>query len=103
MIWRRKLKLEWKENVQLEKTKRGKYMKGKTPKSTYYDKYGPSGTFTKAAAGSSKITNFFSTKPKDPNILSDNWIEIMDKEDDENEDDNDNEWKVKDLLEKVDF
>jgi hypothetical protein len=30
----KELKLEWKENVQLEKTKRGPYMRGKTPKST---------------------------------------------------------------------
>src|SRR4051794_11593020 len=55
----KELKLEWKENVQLEKTKRGPYMKGKTPKSTYYDKYGPSGSFTKAAAGNEKITSLF--------------------------------------------
>src|SRR6185369_10110517 len=53
------LKLEWKENAQLEKIKRGSYMKGKTPKSTYYDKYGPSGSFTKAAADNEKITSFF--------------------------------------------
>ncbi|RGB24274.1 hypothetical protein C1646_773324 [Rhizophagus diaphanus] len=31
----------------------------KIPKSTYYNKYGPSGSLTKAAAGTKKITNFF--------------------------------------------
>ncbi|KAF0395345.1 hypothetical protein F8M41_010265 [Gigaspora margarita] len=53
------LNLMWKNDSQLEKIKRGPYMKGKTPKSTYYDKYGPNGTFTKAAAGTKKITSFF--------------------------------------------
>jgi len=62
----KELKLEWKENVQLEKTKRGPYMRGKTPKSTYYDKYGPSGSFTKAAAGNEKITSLFKVQTKDP-------------------------------------
>jgi len=33
-------------------------MKGKIPKSTHYDKYGPNGSFTKAAIGVEKITNF---------------------------------------------
>ncbi|CAI2183632.1 6880_t:CDS:1, partial [Funneliformis geosporum] len=55
-------KLVWKEDNQFEKIKRGIYMKGKTSKSTYYDKYGPNGTFTKAAAGVKKITNFFKVK-----------------------------------------
>src|SRR5947208_1614326 len=30
------------------------YKKGKIPKSTYYDKYGPNGTLTKAAVGTKK-------------------------------------------------
>src|SRR5580765_8934507 len=34
-------------------------MTSKIPKSTYYDKYGPNGLFTKAAAGTKKITSFF--------------------------------------------
>ncbi|CAJ0838087.1 12669_t:CDS:2 [Entrophospora sp. SA101] len=54
--------LKWTDGASLEKQKRGKYMKGKTPNSTYYDKYGPSGTFTKAAEGSQKITDFFQSK-----------------------------------------
>ncbi|PKK60770.1 hypothetical protein RhiirC2_792843 [Rhizophagus irregularis] len=36
-----------------------KNMEGKTLKSTYYDKYSPSGSLTKVAAGTKKITNFF--------------------------------------------
>ncbi|CAI2175801.1 12008_t:CDS:1 [Funneliformis geosporum] len=55
-------KLVWKENNQFEKIKRGIYMKGKTSKSTYYDKYGPNGTFTKATTGVKKITNFFKVR-----------------------------------------
>ncbi|PKK55757.1 hypothetical protein RhiirC2_801582 [Rhizophagus irregularis] len=37
----------------------------KTPKSTYYDKYGPSGSLTKVAAGTKKITNFFNNNLKE--------------------------------------
>ncbi|CAB4421001.1 unnamed protein product [Rhizophagus irregularis] len=51
--------LVWKDDNHLEKIKRGPYKIGKTPKSTYYDKYGPSGSLTKAAAGTKKITDFF--------------------------------------------
>ncbi|CAJ0916652.1 2320_t:CDS:2 [Entrophospora sp. SA101] len=66
----------WENDVQLEKQKGGKYMKGKAPKHTYYDKNDP-----------------------ELNILPDNWIEIMDED---KEDEEDNEWKVKkDLIEKV--
>ncbi|CAG8761604.1 25472_t:CDS:2 [Dentiscutata erythropus] len=69
-----------KYNDQFEKTKRGPYMKGKTPKSTYYDKYGPTGIFTKAAVGTKKITSFFtSSQPLDPNDLE----EISDDSDSE--------------------
>ena len=34
-------------------------MKGKVPKSTFYDKWGPNDLFTKAAASASKITTYF--------------------------------------------
>ena len=44
---------------QLERIKRGPYKTGKIPKSTFYDKYGPNGSLTKAAANTKKITNFF--------------------------------------------
>ncbi|KAF0501960.1 dde family endonuclease [Gigaspora margarita] len=55
----KELKLVWKNDNQLEKVKRGLYMKGNVPKSTYYDKYRPNGVFTKAAIGTKKITSFF--------------------------------------------
>jgi len=48
------LSLVWTDDNQLKKTKRGPYMTSKIPKSTYYDKYGPNGIFTKAAAGTKK-------------------------------------------------
>ncbi|CAI2186858.1 1186_t:CDS:1, partial [Funneliformis geosporum] len=51
--------LVWKNDNQLEKTKRRLYKIGKTPKSTYYDKYDPNGLLTKTAADTTKITNFF--------------------------------------------
>ena len=52
------IELKWTKDAILEKQKRGKYMTGKLPKSTYYDKYDPSDIYTKAAEGSSKITDF---------------------------------------------
>ncbi|KAF0369722.1 hypothetical protein F8M41_013439 [Gigaspora margarita] len=78
----KELNLEWKNDSQFEKTKRGPYMKGKTPKSTYYNKYGPNGIFTKAAVGTKKITSFF-TSPQlsDQNDLEE--IEISDDSDSE--------------------
>ncbi|CAG8502148.1 4102_t:CDS:2 [Diversispora eburnea] len=44
-----KLDLTWKNEADKSIGKRGLYMTGKLPKSTYYDKYGPNGSFTKAA------------------------------------------------------
>jgi len=53
---RKKVELVWSNNAYLERKKRGPYLTGKTKKSTYFDKYGPSGSFTKAAKGTKKIT-----------------------------------------------
>ena len=50
-----KCELVWSDNAHLEQKKRGPYLTGKTKKSTYFDKYGPSGSFTKAAKGTIKI------------------------------------------------
>ncbi|CAG8507036.1 16297_t:CDS:2 [Dentiscutata erythropus] len=76
----KELNLAWKNDSQFEKTKQGPYMKSKTPKSTYYDKYRPTGIFTKAAVGTKKITSFFtSSQPLDPNNLE----EISDDSDSE--------------------
>src|SRR5437763_1767693 len=44
---------------------RGLYLIGPTKKSTFYDNYGPSGKWTKAAEGASKLTSFFSSKNKE--------------------------------------
>ena len=46
-------------DASLEKSRRGPYNIGKTPKSTYYDKWGPSGSWTAAAKGSPKLERFF--------------------------------------------
>ena len=52
--------VNWSDNLLNERIglrkKRGPYLTGKTKKSTYFDKYGPSGSFTKAAKGTKKIT-----------------------------------------------
>ncbi|CAB5357482.1 unnamed protein product [Rhizophagus irregularis] len=55
-------KLEWNVNNEFEKKKRGPYKTRETPRSTYYDKWGPSGSFTRSAIGTSKITKFFPTQ-----------------------------------------
>ena len=54
--------LKWNANSEFEKTKRDPYKTGKISRSTYYDKWGPSGSFTKSAIGTSKITSFFPTQ-----------------------------------------
>ncbi|CAI2181215.1 13064_t:CDS:2 [Funneliformis geosporum] len=45
----------WSDSAHLEQKKRGPYLTGKTKKSTYFDKYGLSGSFTKAAKGTANI------------------------------------------------
>src|SRR6266542_6802275 len=52
------LELVWSDNTHLEQKKRRPYLTGKMKKSTYFDKYGPSGSFTKAAKGIIKISTF---------------------------------------------
>src|SRR2546421_12905111 len=66
---RKKVELVWSNNAYLERKKRGPYLTGKTKKSTYFDKYGPSGSFTKAAKGTAKITTYLN-KPT-PDDLTD--------------------------------
>src|SRR4051794_27278603 len=44
---------------------RESYLTEPTKKSTFYDNYGPSGKWTKAAKGVSKLTSFFSSKNKE--------------------------------------
>ncbi|CAI2195692.1 4570_t:CDS:2, partial [Funneliformis geosporum] len=61
-------KLAWKKDSKLEKTKRGRYMTGKIPRSSYYEKYGPTGLFTKAAVNTKKITNFFKINDQAANV-----------------------------------
>ncbi|CAB4477291.1 unnamed protein product [Rhizophagus irregularis] len=55
-------------------------LKGKIPKSTYYDKYGPNGILTKAAAGTEKITNFFkisNTQVTNPQLSNTDTLEVF--------------------------
>lgn len=53
----------------MEKKIRGPYLTGSTKKSTFYDNYGLSGKWTKAAESTSKLTSFFSPKNKEMEIL----------------------------------
>src|SRR2546423_11359400 len=61
--------LKWDVNNDFEIKKHGLYKTGKTPRSTYYDKWGPSGSFTKSAIGTSKITSFFPAQSNTDDII----------------------------------
>ena len=54
--------LEWRPDAKLEKSRYGPYKVGKTLKSTYYDKWGPSGSWMMAAKGTPKLESFFNQK-----------------------------------------
>ncbi|PKK68896.1 hypothetical protein RhiirC2_713041 [Rhizophagus irregularis] len=54
----------WDDELDVLNEKEDKYEK--TKKSTYFDKYGPSGCFTKAAEGSAKITKFINKHRSTP-------------------------------------
>ncbi|CAG8768508.1 9615_t:CDS:1, partial [Funneliformis caledonium] len=70
--------LVWKDNAVLNKRKRGPYLAGPIKKSTYYDKWGPNGTFTIAASNTKDITGyFFSTKDSNNNISSPDTADIV--------------------------
>ncbi|CAI2193355.1 10807_t:CDS:2, partial [Funneliformis geosporum] len=59
----------WDDEVDLlkfEQKKRRPYLARKTKKSIYFDKYGLSGSFTKAAKGTSKISTFFKKNQSTP-------------------------------------
>jgi len=58
----------------LEQKKRGPYLIGKTKKSTYFDKYGPSGSFTKAAIGTANILTLINKHKSIP----DDFDEVLD-------------------------
>src|SRR3989337_1526987 len=72
--------LVWTDSAHLEETKRGSYLTGKTKKSTYFDKYGPSGSFTKAAKGTAKITTFLN-KSLVPNDFDEIFDELENERD----------------------
>ena len=46
-------------------------MTGKTSRSSYYEKYGPTGSFIKAAVNTKKITSFFKISNQATIIQSD--------------------------------
>src|SRR6266498_245972 len=57
--WVNEETLVWKDNAILNKQKRGPYLVGLMKKSTYYDKWGPNGTYTVAASNTKNITEYF--------------------------------------------
>ena len=66
--------LVWSDSAHLEQKKRGPYLIGKTKKSTYFDKYGPSGSFTKAAIGTANILTLINKHKSIP----DDFDEVLD-------------------------
>src|SRR5947207_15051521 len=66
--------LVWSDSAHLEQKKRGPYLTGKTKKSTYFDKYGPSGSFTKAAIGTANILTLINKHKSIP----DDFDEVLD-------------------------
>ena len=74
-----KYKLVWSNNAHLEQKKRGPYLTGKIKKSTYFDKYGLSGSFTKAAKGTTSILTLINKHRSTPDDFSD----ILDNTEDE--------------------
>jgi len=89
------LELVWKDNTILEKHQRSPYLVGPIKKSTYYDKWGPSGIYTVAAKGTKKINKYFSSL-KNSNTLSSNEVEEI-----LNSVDEDNGWVFENTLQKV--
>ena len=88
------VELVWKKDAYLEKKMRGPYLTGLTKKSTFYDNYGPSGKWTKAAEGTSKLTDFFGSKNKEMvENKMDNGIEEVFA--------NDDEWNFKEIEVKI--
>ncbi len=89
------LELVWKKDAYLEKKIRGPYLIGPTKKSTFYDNYGPSGKWTKAAEDTPKLTNFFSLKNQ----------EIVENETDDDVEeifiDSEYEWNFKEIKIKI--
>ena len=77
-----KIELVWSDNAYLEQKKRELYLVRKTKKLTYFDKYRPSSSFTKATKGTAKITTFMSKRQSIP----DDFDEVLD--DMENEEQN---------------
>ena len=80
----------WSDNAYLETNKREPYLTEEIKKSTYFDKYGLSGLFTKAAKRIVKITNYLNKSTLDDftKILNDTedekWNQLVLKEKIEN-------------------
>ena len=88
---KKEVELVWSNDAYLERKKRGSYLTGKTKKSTYFDKYGPSGSFTKAANGTKKITTFLIK-----NSIPDDFDEILDESEN---DEQDNQYNLNERIE----
>ena len=66
--------LVWSDSAHLKQKKRELYLTGKTKKSTYFDKYEPSGSFTKAAIGTANILTLINKHKSIP----DDFDEVLD-------------------------
>src|SRR5437868_14643325 len=87
-----KSKLVWSNNACLEQKKCGPYLTGATKKSTYFDKYEPSGSFTKAAKGTMNILTLINKQ-----ITQDDLDEVLDNMENEYNDQVDINKRIKSL------
>src|SRR4051812_22033464 len=80
------------------------HMKGKVPKSTFYDEWGPNGLFTNVAASASKITTYFPVHNNPSSEINENLelIESSSGSDDNIWSNNSIDKKIKDLKVELD-
>ena len=88
-----KYKLVWLDNAEFKRKKREPYLSKKTKKSTYFDKYGPSGCFIKAAKETAKISTFFKKHQSTP----EDFEEVLDDSEDEKQNQLDLNKRIKNL------
>lgn len=102
-ITKKPLELKWTKKAHLEKQRRGSYSNGKTKKSTYYDKYGPNGSFTLAAKGTAKITKYLQpiNNVESPASLPEDFLDVLDDLDDD--DDGEEEDQQSNIQEKLEI
>ena len=72
--------LVWSDSAHLEQKKRRPYLIGKTKKLTYFDKYGPNGSFTKAAIGTANILTLINKHKSIPDDFDEDLNDMKNEE-----------------------